>query len=254
MYRWSISSSGAAGAKMAFCFFQGGLVCKQHAAQFAESTLYGASGLCGCGLHRRWAVRQMKICRQPIRCLPFAQLKQLRREIDHISRHQTSEAVVVPLVQLHAGVSVLVKGAGGHTVMGDLHAVMLGGPGYRDAFLDVLVDRDEQVPPCWLLMRAHLFIHSRSRSGLCVRMTVWTATIRKKRRPVQHQPDHQGDIDPGRQAALWIVCGFFFRGCLIVLSVSGCSVAQMQGDVKTNKGSLIANDCSWWLGNRKHRR
>ena len=96
--------------------------------------------------------------------------------------------------------------------MGDLHAVMLGGPGYRDAFLDVLVDRDEQVPPYWLLMRAHLFIHSRSRSGLCVRMTVWTATIRKKRRPVQHQPDHQGDIDPGRQAALWIVCGFVIPG------------------------------------------
>ena len=104
------------------------------------------------------------------------------------------------------------KGAGGHTVMGDLHAVMLGGSGYRDAFLDVLVVRDEQVPPCWLLMRAHLFIHSRFRVGLCVRMTVWTATIRKKRRPVQHQPDHQGDIDPGRQAALWIIFCFALSG------------------------------------------
>jgi len=34
----------------------------------------------------------------------------------------------------------------------------------------------------------------------------------EKRRPVQHQPDHQGDIDPGRQTALWIVFGFVLTG------------------------------------------
>ena len=135
--------------------------------------------------------------------------------------------------------------------MGDLHAVMLGGPGYRDAFLDVVVDRDEQIPPYWLLMRAHLFIHSRSRSRLCVRMTVWIATIRKKRRPVQHQPDIRVTLI----RAVKQLCGsyLFFRGCLIVLSASGCSVAQMHGAVKTNKESFIANDCSWWPGNRKRR-
>ncbi|MBP3540471.1 MAG: hypothetical protein J6K72_01455, partial [Clostridia bacterium] len=162
--------------------------------------------------------------------------------------------VVVPLVQLHAGVSVLVKGAGGHTVMGDLHAVMLGGPGYRDAFLDVLVDRDEQVPPCWLLMRAHLFIHSRSRSGLYVRMTVWTAAIRKKDDPFNTNLIIRVTLI----RAVKQLCGsylvLFLRGCLTVLSASRCGVAQVQGDVKTNKGAFIANGCSWWLGGCKHRR
>jgi len=137
--------------------------------------------------------------------------------------------------------------------MGDLHAVMLGGSGYRDAFFDVLVVRDEQVPPCWLLMRAHLFIHSRFRVGLCVRMTVWTAAIRKKDDPFNTNLIIRVTLI----RAVKQLCGsylvLFLRGCLTVLSASGCSVAQMQGDVKTNKGSLIANDCSWWLGNRKHR-
>jgi len=59
--------------------------------------------------------------------LVAAQAEQPRHKVDHIPCSPAAEAVEVILVQLHAGMPVIMEGAADHVAPVDLAAVVLGG-------------------------------------------------------------------------------------------------------------------------------
>ena len=78
-------------------------------------------------------------------------------EVDHIAVLKAGEAIVIGVVQLHAGVVVVMKAAAGHIVALDLHTVVGGCLRYADRRFDGVVDGQLMIPPKGNgLMRAHL--------------------------------------------------------------------------------------------------
>ena len=84
-------------------------------------------------------------------------MKELGNQINHITVSMAAEAVKVRVIQLHAGVLVVMKAAAGHIVALDLHAVVGGCLRYADRRFDGVVDGQLKIPPKGNgLMRAHL--------------------------------------------------------------------------------------------------
>ena len=60
-------------------------------------------------------------------CLVAAQAEQPRHKVDHIAGGPAAKTIKVILIQLHAGMPVIVEGAADHVAPVDLAAVVLGG-------------------------------------------------------------------------------------------------------------------------------
>jgi hypothetical protein len=61
-------------------------------------------------------------------------------EVDYVAVLKAGEAIVLGVVQRHAGVVVVMKAAAGHMVVLDLHAVVGGCLRYADRRFDGVVD------------------------------------------------------------------------------------------------------------------
>ena len=87
-------------------------------------------------------ISQAKILGQLLGGLFGGQIVEPRCEVDHIAGGSAAEAVEVFLVQLHAGIFVIVEGTAGHAAASHRDAVMLrrlpGGDGLFHDFKDTL--------------------------------------------------------------------------------------------------------------------
>ena len=93
---------------------------------FHELLCFCSDALCvECCCAGRLVRAEMKICHQLPRRIIGRKLKQLAHKVDHIPVFPAGKTIIMIVRHIQAGVPVVVKGAEGHAIMVDLHAVPL---------------------------------------------------------------------------------------------------------------------------------
>ena len=83
-------------------------------------------------------INKAKILRQLLGGFLWGQVVEPGGQVDHIASCPAAEAVEIFLIQLHAGIFVIVKGAAGHAVPSDLNPISFCGFFDRNGLLDRL--------------------------------------------------------------------------------------------------------------------
>ena len=81
-----------------------------------------------------------EVLRQSLRRFEVAEIKQLCHKVDHISFGSAAEAIEIVLVQLQAGMPVIVERTASHTVSVDPQPVVFGSLSDWDSRLDGFID------------------------------------------------------------------------------------------------------------------